>query len=36
MLSAGFLVKYESPEDLRAREMPMWKEVVERAGIGKK
>lgn len=38
MLKAGFAVKYEGPDDLRtrmAREMPMWKDVVERAGIGK-
>ena len=38
MLTAGFLVKYEGPEDLRARmarEIPMWKEVVERAGLAK-
>src|SRR5262249_27585616 len=34
MLAAGFLVKYEGPEDLRTRmtrEIPVWKEVVERA-----
>jgi tripartite-type tricarboxylate transporter receptor subunit TctC len=39
MLKAGFLVKYEGPDELRARiarEVPLWKEVIERAGIGKK
>lgn len=39
MLSAGFLVKYEGPDELRARiarELPLWKEVVERAGIAAK
>lgn len=39
MLKAGFLVKYEGPADLRARmvrEVPMWKEVVDRAGLAKK
>ena len=39
MLKAGFLVKYEGPEDLRARmlrEIPIWKEIVERAGLAKK
>jgi tripartite-type tricarboxylate transporter receptor subunit TctC len=39
MLKAGFLVKYEGPDELRARidrEVPLWKEVVERAGIGTK
>lgn len=38
MLTAGFLVKYEEPDGLRARfarELPLWKEVVERAGIKK-
>jgi len=38
MLAAGFLVKYEGPEDLRARmtrEIPVWKEVVERPGLAK-
>jgi tripartite-type tricarboxylate transporter receptor subunit TctC len=38
-LKAGFMVKYEGPEDLHARmmrEIPMWKEVVERAGLGRK
>jgi tripartite-type tricarboxylate transporter receptor subunit TctC len=36
MLKASFAVKYEGPEELRARmvrEVPMWKELVERAGI---
>lgn len=39
MLKAGFLVKFEGPDELRARmerEVPMWKEVVERAGLAKK
>lgn len=39
MLKAGFMVKYEGPDDLRARmvrEIPVWKEIVERAGIAKK
>jgi tripartite-type tricarboxylate transporter receptor subunit TctC len=39
MVTAGFMVKYEGPDDLRARmarELPMWKEVVERAGLAKK
>ncbi|HET7190514.1 MAG TPA: tripartite tricarboxylate transporter substrate binding protein [Pseudolabrys sp.] len=39
MLKAGFLVKYEGPEDLHARmvrEVPIWKEIVERAGLVKK
>jgi tripartite-type tricarboxylate transporter receptor subunit TctC len=38
-LNAGFMVKYEGPADLHARmvrEIPMWKEVVERAGLGRK
>jgi tripartite-type tricarboxylate transporter receptor subunit TctC len=38
MLNAGFMVKYEGPEDLHARmvrEIPMWKEIVERAGLAK-
>ena len=38
MLAAGFLVKYENPQDLRARmerETPLWKEIVERAGLAK-
>ena len=38
MLNAGFLVKYEGPDDLRARmvrEVPIWKEIVERAGLAK-
>jgi tripartite-type tricarboxylate transporter receptor subunit TctC len=39
MLNAGFMVKYEGPEDLHSRmvrEIPMWKEIVERAGLEKK
>ena len=39
MLKAGFLVKYEGPNELHARmmrEVPIWKEVVERAGLAKK
>ncbi|HXD45788.1 MAG TPA: tripartite tricarboxylate transporter substrate binding protein [Pseudolabrys sp.] len=39
MLKAGFMVKYEGPDELHARmvrEIPVWKEIVERAGLGKK
>jgi tripartite-type tricarboxylate transporter receptor subunit TctC len=39
MLNAGFMVKYGSPEDLHSRmirEIPRWKEIVERAGLEKK
>src|SRR6185312_11237162 len=39
MLKAGFLVKYEGPDELHARmarEVPMWKELVDRAGLAKK
>jgi tripartite-type tricarboxylate transporter receptor subunit TctC len=39
MLNAGFMVKYEGPEDLHSRmvrEMPLWKEIVQRAGLEKK
>jgi tripartite-type tricarboxylate transporter receptor subunit TctC len=39
MLKAGFAVETEGTEQLRARiarEVPMWKEVVERAGIENK
>jgi tripartite-type tricarboxylate transporter receptor subunit TctC len=39
MLKAGFLVKYEGPDELHARmvrEIPVWKEIVERAGLVKK
>jgi len=39
MLKAGFLIKYEGPDDLHARmlrEVPMWNELVERAGLAKK
>jgi tripartite-type tricarboxylate transporter receptor subunit TctC len=38
MLKAGFAVKYEGPEELHARmvrEIPIWKEIVERAGLKK-
>ncbi|MFY9688094.1 MAG: tripartite tricarboxylate transporter substrate binding protein [Pseudolabrys sp.] len=38
MLKAGFLVKYEGPDELHARmvrEVPIWKEIVERAGLAK-
>jgi tripartite-type tricarboxylate transporter receptor subunit TctC len=36
MLNAGFMVKYEGPDTLKARivrEMPQWKELVDRAGL---
>jgi tripartite-type tricarboxylate transporter receptor subunit TctC len=39
MLKAGFMVKYEGPEELHARmvrEIPVWKQIVERAGIARK
>jgi tripartite-type tricarboxylate transporter receptor subunit TctC len=39
MLKAGFMVKYEGPEELHARmlrEVPVWKEIVDRAGLAKK
>ncbi len=39
MLKAGFMVKYEGPDDLHSRmvrEIPMWKEIVDRAGVEKK
>ncbi len=39
MLKAGFMVKFEGPDDLHARmlrEVPVWKEIVERAGLAKK
>ena len=39
MLNAGFMVKYEGPEDLHARmvrEIPRWMEIVERAGLENK
>ena len=39
MLNAGFMVKYEGPDELHARmvrEVPLWKEIVERAGLEKK
>jgi tripartite-type tricarboxylate transporter receptor subunit TctC len=38
MKAAGFRIKYEGPDELRARmvrEVPMWKEIVERAGLAK-
>jgi len=38
MLTAGFMVKYEGPDELHARmvrEVPIWKEIVERAGLAK-
>jgi tripartite-type tricarboxylate transporter receptor subunit TctC len=38
MLIGGFLVNYEGPDELRgriARELPVWKEIVERAGLAK-
>jgi tripartite-type tricarboxylate transporter receptor subunit TctC len=38
MLTAGFKVKFEGPNELRARmvrEVPMWKEIVERAGLAR-
>ena len=38
MLVGGFLVNYEGPDELRARiarEIPVWKEIVERAGLAK-
>jgi hypothetical protein len=38
MLKAGFLVKYEGPDELYARmvrETPIWREIVERAGLAK-
>jgi tripartite-type tricarboxylate transporter receptor subunit TctC len=39
MLNAGFMVKYEGPDALRSRmlrEIPEWKEIVERAGLDQK
>jgi len=39
MLQAGFMVKFEGPDELRARmmrEVPIWKEIVDRAGLAKK
>lgn len=39
MLKGGFLVKYEGPAELHARierEMPIWKEIVECAGLAQK
>ena len=39
MLQAGFMVKFEGPDELKvrmAREVPIWKEIVDRAGLAKK
>ena len=39
MVKAGFLVKYEGSDDLRARmlrEIATYKEIIERAGIKKR
>ncbi|MEI9803582.1 MAG: tripartite tricarboxylate transporter substrate-binding protein [Pseudolabrys sp.] len=39
MLQAGFMVRFEGPDELHTRmvrEVPMWKEIVERAGLAKK
>ena len=39
MLQAGFMVKFEGPDELKARmarEVPVWKEIVDRAGLAKK
>ena len=39
MAKAGFRVQYEGPQELHARmvrEVPLWKEIVERAGLAKK
>jgi tripartite-type tricarboxylate transporter receptor subunit TctC len=39
MANAGFRIKYEGPQELHARmvrEIPLWKEIVERAGLGAK
>jgi len=38
LMKAGFSVRYEEPDVLRARikrEIPMWEEIVERAGVGR-
>jgi tripartite-type tricarboxylate transporter receptor subunit TctC len=38
MLNAGFMVKFEGPDELHmrmVREVQMWKEIVERAGLAK-
>ena len=35
---AGFMVKFEGPDDLylrMVRQVPMWKEIVERADLTK-
>ena len=39
MLQAGFMVKFEGSDELKARmarEVPIWKEIVDRAGLAKK
>ena len=39
MANAGFRIKYEGPQELHARmvrEIPLWKEIVERARLGAK
>jgi tripartite-type tricarboxylate transporter receptor subunit TctC len=39
MLKAGFVVQYEGPDALATRmtrEVPQWKEIVDRAGLAKK
>jgi tripartite-type tricarboxylate transporter receptor subunit TctC len=39
MWEAGFIIKYEGPDELHARmvrEIPVWNEIVDRAGIAKK
>ena len=39
MLGAGFMVKYGGPEDLHSRmvrDIPKWKEIVQRAGLEQK
>ena len=38
MANAGFTVKYEGPDQLRARlirDAPVWKDIVERVGLRK-
>ena len=38
LAKAGFVVQYEGPKELHARmvkEIPQWKEIVERAGLNK-
>jgi tripartite-type tricarboxylate transporter receptor subunit TctC len=39
MANAGFRIKYESPQELHARmlrEIPFWREIVDRAGLAAK